>query len=139
MNLALDYTGANLVFVVGCPRSGTTWIQRLLATHPMLRTGQESDVFDLYIGPQLRAWERELDPASSGRGGVGLACYFQDAEFRRVLKQGGRAVIHHSGAYDRVSFRAAMSREWFAALPTGPRLIRLTGFPALGTSWEYLK
>ena len=86
MNLALDYTGANLVFVVGCPRSGTTWIQRLLATHPMVRTGQESDVFDLYIGPQLRAWERELDPSSSGRGGVGLACYFQDVEFRRVLK-----------------------------------------------------
>jgi Sulfotransferase family len=86
VSLTLDYTGANLVFVVGCPRSGTTWIQRLLATHPMVRTGQESDVFDLYIGPQLRAWEHELDPASSGRGGVGLACYFQDVEFRRVLK-----------------------------------------------------
>jgi Sulfotransferase family len=86
VSLAFDYTGANLVFVVGCPRSGTTWIQRLLATHPALRTGQESDVFDLYIGPQLRAWEHELDPTSSGRGGVGLACYFEDAEFRRLLK-----------------------------------------------------
>jgi hypothetical protein len=86
LSLDLDYAGANLLFVVGCPRSGTTWVQRLLATHPLIRTGQESDVFDLYIGPQLRAWERELDPESSGRGGVGLGCYFTAAEFRAVLK-----------------------------------------------------
>lgn len=84
--LTLDYNGSNMLFVVGCPRSGTTWVQRLLATHPHIRTGQESDVFDQYIGPQLRAWEHELDPAASGRGGVGLGCYFQDAEFRRLLK-----------------------------------------------------
>jgi hypothetical protein len=81
-----DYQGANLLFVMGCPRSGTTWVQRLLATHPRIRTGQESDVFDLYIGPQLRAWERELDPESSGRGGVGLGCYLTAAEFHDLLK-----------------------------------------------------
>src|SRR6185437_13587512 len=56
----VDYTGENLVFVVGCPRSGTTWVQRLLATHPCVRTGQESDLFDIYVGPQLRAWQLEL-------------------------------------------------------------------------------
>jgi hypothetical protein len=81
-----EYSGANLLFVVGCPRSGTTWVQRLLATHPRIRTGQESDIFDDYIGPQLRAWQRELDPNASGRGGVGLGCYFQDHEFKRLLK-----------------------------------------------------
>jgi hypothetical protein len=84
--LKLDYDGANLVFVVGCPRSGTTWIQRLLATHPCIRTGQESDVFDLYVGPQLRTWRHELEVDSSGRGGVGLGCYFTDDQFRRILK-----------------------------------------------------
>lgn len=84
--LSADYDGGNLLFVVGSPRSGTTWVQQLLASHPCVRTGQESDVFDLYIGPQLRAWQQELDPASSGRGGVGLGCYFTDAEFRDVLK-----------------------------------------------------
>jgi hypothetical protein len=84
--LDIDYTGANLVFVVGCPRSGTTWVQRLLATHPCIRTGQESDLFDSYVGPQLRIWEQELGTDSSGRGGVGLACYLTDAEFRRILR-----------------------------------------------------
>jgi hypothetical protein len=84
--LDLDYDGADLVFVVGCPRSGTTWIQRLLATHPCVRTGQESDLFDLYIGPQLRTWRQELEVDSSGRGGVGLGCYLTDTQFRAVLK-----------------------------------------------------
>ncbi len=82
----VDYAGENLVFVVGCPRSGTTWVQRLLAAHPCVRTGQESDIFDLYVGPQLRTWQQELAVDSSGRGGVGLACYFTDADFRSVLK-----------------------------------------------------
>ncbi|MBV8720047.1 MAG: sulfotransferase [Chloroflexi bacterium] len=83
----LEYDGANLVFVVGCPRSGTTWVQRLLASHAGVRTGQESDIFDIYIGPQLQAWRRELDVSSSGRGGVGLGCYFEDTEFLRILKR----------------------------------------------------
>ncbi len=86
MTISSDYAGSNLVFVVGCPRSGTTWLQRLLASHPSVKTGQESDVFDLYVGPQLRAWRREIDPSSSGRGGVGLACYFKEDDFFRVLK-----------------------------------------------------
>src|SRR5438874_1609450 len=80
-------SGANLVCIIGCPRSGTTWLQRLLAGHPRVRTGQESDVFDIYVGPQLRAWRRELDPGSSGRGGVGLACYHADAAFVSILKR----------------------------------------------------
>ena len=84
--LNLDYEGANLVFVVGCPRSGTTWVQRLLASHPCIRTGQESDLFDMYVGPLLRTWQTELRVDSSGRGGVGLGCYFTDGEFRRALK-----------------------------------------------------
>jgi hypothetical protein len=82
----LDYAGEDLIFVVGCPRSGTTWVQRLLATHACVRTGQESDLFDMYVGPQLRAWRQELTEDSSGRGGVGLTCYFTEAEFQHILK-----------------------------------------------------
>src|SRR5919199_434982 len=82
-----DVSGHQLVCIVGCPRSGTTWLQRLLAGHPRVRTGQESDVFDIYVGPQLRAWRRELDPTSSGRGGVGLGAYFDDAAFTSLLRR----------------------------------------------------
>jgi len=74
-----------LVFIVGCPRSGTTWLQKLLAKHPRIKTGQESDLFDIYIGPQLRAWRKYKNPESSGRGMVGLACYLTEQEFLSIL------------------------------------------------------
>jgi Sulfotransferase family len=85
------YNGHNLVFIVGCSRSGTTWLQRLLASHPKVRTGQESFLFQRYVAPQLRNWRRELerenDPkTATGRGGTGLSCYFQEEEFLAILK-----------------------------------------------------
>ena len=52
----------------------------------MLRTGQESDLFDMYVGPLLRTWQHELRSDSSGRGAIGLGCYFTDAEFSHTLK-----------------------------------------------------
>ena len=91
--MAECYRGDGLVCIVGCPRSGTTWLQRLLAGHPNVRTGQESDVFDIYVGPQLRAWRRELEPSSSGRGGVGLACYFDDPTFSAILSRYARELL----------------------------------------------
>jgi len=81
-----ELTGKNLVFIVGCPRSGTTWLQRLLAAHPQIKTGQESQLFD-YIGPQLQRWKRDMVAAGGGRGGVGLPCYFNEPEFLDILKR----------------------------------------------------
>ncbi|UCC29806.1 MAG: sulfotransferase [Phycisphaerales bacterium] len=77
-------TGSSLVFIVGSPRSGTTYLQRLLASHEMILTGQESNVFQ-YAGPLLRRWHAEGRQAD-GRGGVGLGCYFEEQEFLQLLK-----------------------------------------------------
>ncbi len=82
--LAGDYDGHNLVFVVGCPRSGTTWLQRLLASHPRIRTGQESNLFTQYVGPQLKDWRLAAEPRF--RGGHGLGCYFTEEEFIPILR-----------------------------------------------------
>lgn len=82
-----NYKGHNIVFIVGSPRSGTTWLQRLLASHPQMHTGQESDIFDGYIGPQLRYWRRFSQPHASGRSVIGLACYLTEEEFLQVLKE----------------------------------------------------
>lgn len=73
------------MFVVGSPRSGTTWLQRLLASHPKVRTGQESGLFDTYVGPQLRAWHRDLDLTTSGRM-VGMGCYLGERQFMDLLR-----------------------------------------------------
>ncbi|HEU5397114.1 MAG TPA: sulfotransferase [Verrucomicrobiae bacterium] len=79
--------GENLIFVVGSPRSGTTWLQRLLASHPRVKTGQESRLFE-YVGWQLRIWKQDLAQAGkSGRGGQGLPCYLTEPEFLAELKR----------------------------------------------------
>jgi len=83
----IGLTGENLAFIVGCPRSGTTWLQRLLATHPQIKTGQESRVF-VYIGSQFRLWRQDLASAGvMGRGGTGLACYLNEEEFLAIQKK----------------------------------------------------
>src|SRR6478672_7632742 len=38
-------------FVVGAPRSGTTWLQQLLFAHPMTCTSGESHMFCEVLGP----------------------------------------------------------------------------------------
>lgn len=81
-----EATGHNIVFIVGCQRSGTSWVQELLASHPRVRSGQESFLFVRYLGPQIRAWRGELADSASGRGGDGLQCYFTDKEFRSILQ-----------------------------------------------------
>jgi LPS sulfotransferase NodH len=53
--------------IVGAPRSGTTWLQRLLACHDEIASPQETHLFDKYLAPLAAAWSRErqlLDSAS---------------------------------------------------------------------------
>jgi Sulfotransferase family len=91
MEINSVYRGRDLVFIVGAPRSGTTWLQRLLASHPKVRTGQESKLFRWYLEPQLRMWRMETgresdERTATGRGGTGLSCYFREEEFLGILK-----------------------------------------------------
>jgi hypothetical protein len=81
-----DYHGHGLVFLVGAPRSGTTWLQRLVAAHPCVATGQESHLFSKFIGPQLRAWKQLAATGAGGRGGIGPGCYHSEEEFLRILR-----------------------------------------------------
>ena len=80
------------VFVVGSPRSGTSWVQRLLVSHPDICGGQESHFFS--------AFSRVLDTANSvadGHRHVGLRCYWtREAlyqEIRRIWRLTMQPVI----------------------------------------------
>lgn len=74
-----------MLFIVGSPRSGTTWLQRLLSCHPLVATGQETNLFDGYIAPQLRVWRRDM---AEGEGRVvGLGCHLTEEEFMTALTQ----------------------------------------------------
>jgi len=74
-------TGRNIVFIVGCPRSGTTWLQRQLACHPAIKTGQESHLFSDGIAPLLRGWRVSL----RNERAIGLAGYFTQERFFEVV------------------------------------------------------
>ena len=84
----MEYTGKNIVFLVGCPRSGTTWLQKLLASHPKIRSGEESHFFSLYVGPQLRSWkDQKTRHFREGLGhAAGPPAYFREEEFLAILK-----------------------------------------------------
>lgn len=90
-----ESSGANLVFLVGCPRSGTTWLQKLLASHPKMRSGAESHFFSLYVGPQMQAWKMQRDEAFRENGhAAGPPAYFSEEEFLTVLKNYLSSLLH---------------------------------------------
>jgi hypothetical protein len=59
-------------------------LQRLLASHPQIKTGQESRIFE-YIEMQFLFWDRDLSDMT--RGGTGLPCYLTEDEFVLVQKK----------------------------------------------------
>lgn len=74
------------VFVIGAPRSGTTWLQTLLGAHPEVVTGQESHVFYRYIHPLTEAWQRSLQSMIPERRYIGLASYLTQEEFDGLVR-----------------------------------------------------
>lgn len=62
------------VFIVGAPRSGTTWVQRLMLAHPGVRGGQESNFFMAFAGV-LQTFHRGEQTSRK----VGLANYWTEA------------------------------------------------------------
>jgi hypothetical protein len=78
-----------LVFLVGSPRSGTTWLQSLLGAHPSVVTPQETDVFTTVVAPLQAAWDRQVELASGAAGATrrakGLPTLLRDDEFEALL------------------------------------------------------
>lgn len=82
-----------MVFIVGCPRSGTTWLQLLLARHPAVATIKETHLFEHFVGPALNRWDRLADDPRE----LGIASVMSRKEF--VDRQRGLV----AEVYDRVA------------------------------------
>jgi len=87
MDSEASCTGNNIVFIVGCPRSGTSWLQSMIAANPKIKTGPETHLFSNYISPQLNSWRSEIKLMGSPQGTNGLASYFEEGEFLSALRE----------------------------------------------------
>ena len=87
-----------LVFLVGLPRSGTTWLQKLLGNHPDIGTAQESHLFNHFLGSQITAWDHMM-AFEDGRGGIGVPAYQKEGEFLDMLHRQVRDVLASSDEY----------------------------------------
>ena len=71
-----------MVFVVGMPRSGTTWLQILLASHPKVVTCKELHLWDNVVKRMLNAWKIDKDRSSEN----GLKSVTSYGEYLKIVK-----------------------------------------------------
>jgi hypothetical protein len=74
--------GKKLVFLVGSPRSGTTWLQLLLSRPPAIATVPETQLFSRYMSSMVERWN---DDRTTGQL-TGLANLLSEEEFRSLLR-----------------------------------------------------
>lgn len=85
----------DLVFVVGAPRSGTTWVQHLLGAHPDVVTPQELDLFHAYLSGWDDLWRSQLVESPDEwrrRRYKGLPAALTQDEFDDLLRDSARRV-----------------------------------------------
>jgi hypothetical protein len=84
------------LFVVGCPRSGTSWVQGILSAHPAVITSQESHAYENIYDPvtargrdSVVAWTKVLhrhDIAEREARWVGLQWWVNRVSLKRLIE-----------------------------------------------------
>jgi hypothetical protein len=89
--VAGDYTK---LFVIGCPRSGTTWVQLLLSQHGAVATAPETQIFAYYLNHLERQWVLEHESADrQEQGRAGLSRVLSEEEFVELCRMGAQLVL----------------------------------------------
>src|SRR3984957_8916603 len=76
------------VALIGAPRSGTTWLQTLLASHDAVVSPQETNLFSRYVAPLEARWLHEARGTVAERQQrrfTGLGAVLTEADFRREV------------------------------------------------------
>jgi hypothetical protein len=81
--------GKQVVFLVGAPRSGTTWLQLLLSRSPSIVTAQETHLFNGYLRSMVDQWDRDRVT----RALVGVTLVLDDEEHRVLLRRASEFVL----------------------------------------------
>ncbi len=84
--------GATDIFIVGPVRSGTSWLQTMLAEHPDIASPPETHLFTNYLEPLADAWAQDRARVAAALGergtrvGHGLATVVTDEEFLALMQ-----------------------------------------------------
>lgn len=74
------------IFIIGAPRSGTTWLYKALSLHPGVATiGHELTLFNNYISPLVRSYENEMEPLKKGKWKIGLPLLWSREKLDRFI------------------------------------------------------
>lgn len=73
------------IFIIGSPRSGTTWMQIMLNAHPSVCTSVELTLFDKYIASWIKIWSKEKTNIERERWKRGLPFLWSEREFSDFL------------------------------------------------------
>lgn len=81
----MSESNREVLFIIGSPRSGTTWLQLLLAQHPGVATNKETQLFTQYVKRLQDRWLEELREAEAGTTN-GLSRIMSEHEFLFAVK-----------------------------------------------------
>lgn len=74
------------VFIIGAPRSGSTWLQIMMGAHPSVCTTVELSLYNRYTAPWLRAFQKEQNKIDQGRWHQGLPTVWSREELLGFLR-----------------------------------------------------
>jgi hypothetical protein len=74
------------LFIVGSPRSGTTWLQLMLGAHPAVCTSVELTTF-IYTNRWIYLWNRQSEDIREDRWHIGLPMVWTEEEFYGFLRE----------------------------------------------------
>jgi len=74
------------LFIIGSPKSGTTWLQIMIGAHPRVCTTVELTLFSKYTAPWIETWNRQTANIDKGRWDQGLPFLWDEDEFYGFLR-----------------------------------------------------
>jgi hypothetical protein len=76
------------IFIIGAPRSGTTWLHAMIAEHLNVAATDQIELtfFDSYLDPILKRWNLELHNIENDKWVKGLPYLWDKEEFYEFIK-----------------------------------------------------